>query len=208
MKALFHRFYRNHGKRIFDLLFCLVCLLFLALPFIIVCLLILIYIGKPVFFIQSRPGKNGRIFKIVKFRTMNNKTDKNGNLLPDSERMTAFGNFIRRNSLDELPQLVNVINGDLSLVGPRPLIPEYLPLYSKEQARRHDVKPGITGWAQVNGRNAISWKEKFELDIWYVDHISLILDLKILLLTLLTVIKRAGINKEGQATTVAFNGNN
>jgi undecaprenyl phosphate N,N'-diacetylbacillosamine 1-phosphate transferase len=208
MKVLFHRFYRNHGKRIFDLLLCLVCLLFLAVPFIIVCLLILIYIGKPVFFIQSRPGKNGRIFKIVKFRTMNNKTDKKGNLLPDSDRMTAFGNFIRRNSLDELPQLVNVINGDLSLVGPRPLIPEYLPLYSKEQARRHDVKPGITGWAQVNGRNAISWKEKFELDIWYVDHISFILDLKILLLTLLTVIKRAGINKEGQATTVAFNGNN
>jgi Sugar transferases involved in lipopolysaccharide synthesis len=139
---------------------------------------------------------------------MNDKTDKSGHLLPDVDRMTSVGNFIRRNSLDELPQFINVLKGDLSLVGPRPLIPEYLPLYSKEQSRRHNVKPGITGWAQVNGRNDISWGTKFKLDVWYVDHISFKLDLKILFLTLLSVINRKGINKNGQATTVAFNGNN
>jgi lipopolysaccharide/colanic/teichoic acid biosynthesis glycosyltransferase len=139
---------------------------------------------------------------------MNDKKDKDGKLLPDSERITKFGKFIRETSLDELPQLINVVINDISLVGPRPLIPEYLPLYSKEQARRHDVKPGITGWAQINGRNNITWKQKLELDVWYVDHISFILDLKILFLTLLKVLKREGVSKEGQATTVAFNGNN
>lgn len=139
---------------------------------------------------------------------MNDKTDRDGHLLSDSDRLTSFGKFLRNNSLDELPQLLNVIKGDLSLVGPRPLIPEYLPLYSKEQARRHEVKPGITGWAQINGRNDITWKQKLEFDVWYVDHISPKLDLKILFLTLQKAIKHEGINKEGQATTVAFNGNN
>lgn len=164
--------------------------------------------GAGVVFTQTRPGKNGRLFKVMKFKTMTDERDENGNLLPDAQRLTKTGKFIRSTSLDELPQLFNVLKGDMALIGPRPLLPQYLPLYSKEQARRHDVRPGITGWAQVHGRNAISWKKKFELDVWYVDHCSFWLDLKIILLTVKMVVVREGITKEGQATTEFFNGNN
>lgn len=164
--------------------------------------------GAGVVFTQTRPGKNGRLFKVMKFKTMTDERDENGNLLPDAQRLTKTGKFIRSTSLDELPQLFNVLKGDMALIGPRPLLPQYLPLYSKEQARRHDVRPGITGWAQVHGRNAISWKKKFELDVWYVDHCSFWLDLKIILLTVKKVVVREGIIKEGQATTEFFNGNN
>lgn len=164
--------------------------------------------GAGVVFTQTRPGKNGRLFKVMKFKTMTDERDENGNLLPDAQRLTKTGKFIRSTSLDELPQLFNVLKGDMALIGPRPLLPQYLPLYSKEQARRHDVRPGITGWAQVHGRNAISWKKKFELDVWYVDHCSFWLDLKIILLTVKKVVVREGITKEGQTTTEFFNGNN
>lgn len=164
--------------------------------------------GAGVVFTQTRPGKNGRLFKVMKFKTMTDERDESGNLLPDARRLTKTGKFIRSTSLDELPQLFNVLKGDMALIGPRPLLPQYLPLYSKEQARRHDVRPGITGWAQVHGRNAISWKKKFELDVWYVDHCSFWLDLKIILLTVKKVVVREGITKEGQATTEFFNGNN
>ena len=163
--------------------------------------------GKP-FFYQLRPGKNGKIFKIIKFKTMNDKRDSNGNLLPDAKRLTKIGLFVRKTSLDEIPQLLNVIKGDMSLVGPRPLLPEYLALYSETQRRRHEIKPGITGWAQVNGRNAISWTKKFEYDVWYVDHISFLLDLKIILLTIKKVFIREGISQEGHATVENFNGKN
>jgi len=161
--------------------------------------------GKPIFF-QPRPGQYGRIFKVIKFKTMNEKCDNHGHLLPDSQRLTALGKFIRKTSLDEIPQLINVLKGEMSLVGPRPLLVEYLPLYNKEQSRRHDVKPGITGWAQVNGRNAISWEQKFELDVWYVDHISLSMDLKIFWLTICKVFKSEGIAQAGQATMKRFAG--
>ncbi|WP_120489118.1 sugar transferase [Bergeyella cardium] len=163
--------------------------------------------GKP-FFYQLRPGKDGKIFKIIKFKTMNDKRDSNGNLLPDAKRLTKIGLFVRKTSLDEIPQLLNVIKGDMSLVGPRPLLPEYLALYSETQRRRHEIKPGITGWAQVNGRNAISWTKKFELDVWYVDHISFLLDVKIILLTIKKVFIREGISQEGHATVENFNGKN
>ena len=163
--------------------------------------------GKP-FFYQLRPGKDGKIFKIIKFKTMNDKRDSNGNLLPDAKRLTKIGSFVRKTSLDEIPQLLNVIKGDMSLVGPRPLLPEYLSLYSETQRRRHEIKPGITGWAQVNGRNAISWTKKFELDVWYVDHISFLLDLKIILLTIKKVFIREGISQEGHATVENFNEKN
>ena len=163
--------------------------------------------GKP-FFYQLRPGKDGKIFKIIKFKTMNDKRDSNGNLLPDAKRLTKIGSFVRKTSLDEIPQLLNVIKGDMSLVGPRPLLPEYLSLYSETQRRRHEIKPGITGWAQVNGRNAISWTKKFELDVWYVDHISFLLDVKIILLTIKKVFIREGISQEGHATVENFNGKN
>jgi len=162
--------------------------------------------GKP-FFFQLRPGLNGSIFKIIKFKTMNDKKDLAGNLLSDAERLTKMGSFVRKTSLDEIPQLLNVIKGDMSLIGPRPLLPEYLPLYNVVQQKRHAVTPGITGWAQVNGRNAISWKQKFEYDVWYVDHISLFLDLKILFLTVKKVLVREGINTENTATTERFYGN-
>lgn len=161
--------------------------------------------GKP-FFYQRRPGKNGRIFTIIKFRTMNDKRDGDGNLLPDSKRLTAVGKIVRKTSLDEIPQLINVLKGDMSFIGPRPLLPEYLALYTAEQRRRHEVKPGISGWAQVNGRNAISWEQKFKYDVWYVDHQSFILDLKILFLTLKKVVVSEGISSEGQVTTEAFKG--
>lgn len=162
--------------------------------------------GKP-FFFQLRPGKHGRIFKIVKFKTMNDRKDAAGNLLPDAERITPLGAFVRKTSLDELPQLFNVLKGDMSLVGPRPLLPSYLPLYNDFQRRRNDVKPGITGWAQVNGRNAISWEKKFEYDVWYVDHLSFILDLKIILLTVKKVFISEGITQEGHVSSEEFKGN-
>jgi lipopolysaccharide/colanic/teichoic acid biosynthesis glycosyltransferase len=164
-------------------------------------------LGSPVFFRQTRPGKDGKPFQMVKFRTMLDAVDTQGNSLPDSERMTAFGHFLRSTSLDELPGLWNVLNGEMSLVGPRPLLMEYLPLYSKEQYRRHDVRPGVTGWAQVNGRNAISWESKFKLDVWYVDNRSLWLDVKILFLTVKKVLIRDGISGEGEATMSKFIGN-
>lgn len=173
--------------------------------FIITVLLAVANSGKP-FFIQPRPGKNGRIFKLIKFKTMNDKRDASGNLLPDADRLTAVGKFIRKTSLDEIPQLLNVIKGDMSLVGPRPLLVEYLPLYSDRQKRRHEVRPGITGWAQVNGRNAISWEQKFEYDVWYVDHVSFKLDLKILWMTVMKVFKREGISASGEATMSKFQG--
>ena len=163
-------------------------------------------LGSPVFFRQTRPGKDGRLFQMVKFRTMLDALDKHGDPLPDDRRVTPFGNFLRSTSLDELPELWNVLRGDMSLVGPRPLLMEYLPLYSKEQYRRHQVRPGVTGWAQVNGRNAISWEEKFKLDVWYVDNRSFWLDLKILSLTVKKVLVRDGISGEGEATMSKFTG--
>lgn len=164
--------------------------------------------GAGTFFFQERPGKNGRIFKVVKFKTMTDERDASGNLLPDVDRLTKVGRFVRSTSIDELPQLWNVLKGDMSLIGPRPLLPQYLPLYSPEQARRHEVRPGITGWAQCHGRNAISWKKKFELDVWYVDHISFLTDCKVVLTTLKKVIARDDINSATAATMEMFNGNN
>ena len=161
-----------------------------------------------VFFIQERPGKDAKIFKVIKFKTMTDERDAEGNLLPDSQRLTKVGKFVRSTSIDELPQLINVLKGDMALIGPRPLLPQYLPLYSLEQARRHEVRPGISGWAQCHGRNAISWTEKFKLDVWYVDHVSLWTDIKVIWLTIAKVLKRADINEEGQATMEAFNGHN
>ncbi|MCG8236938.1 sugar transferase [Tenacibaculum finnmarkense] len=200
--------YKNILKRIIDFIIAFVGLICLSPIFIIVLLLLSIYNnGKP-FFFQKRPGKNQEIFKVIKFKTMNDKKDSDGNLLADAERLTKFGNFVRKTSLDEIPQLLNVLKGDMSLIGPRPLLIEYLPLYSNEQQRRHDVKPGITGLAQINGRNAISWKKKFEYDVQYVDNISFISDVKIFFKTFLKVFKSEGINKEGEVTTTAFNGKN
>lgn len=164
--------------------------------------------GAGVFFFQERPGKGGKIFKMVKFKTMTDERDANGNLLPDEDRLTKVGRLVRSTSIDELPQFWNVFKGDMSLIGPRPLLVQYLPLYSPEQARRHEVRPGITGWAQCHGRNAISWQKKFELDVWYVDHISFITDCKVILTTIQKVIKRANISEEGHATMEFFNGNN
>ena len=164
--------------------------------------------GAGAFFTQERPGKGGKIFKVIKFKTMTDERDADGNLLPDADRLTNVGRFVRSTSIDELPQLINVLKGDMALIGPRPLLVQYLPLYSKEQARRHDVRPGITGWAQVNGRNAISWTKKFELDVWYVDHCSFWLDVKIINLTIKKVFVREGISQEGQATMEFFTGNN
>ena len=164
--------------------------------------------GAGAFFTQERPGKDGKIFRVIKFKTMTDERDTDGNLLPDAQRLTKVGRFVRSTSIDELPQLINVLKGDMALIGPRPLLPQYLSLYSKEQARRHEVCPGITGWAQVNGRNAISWTRKFELDVWYVDHCSLKLDVKIFFLTIKKVFMRDSISKEGQATTIPFDGYN
>ena len=164
--------------------------------------------GAGAFFTQDRPGKDGKIFKVIKYKTMTDERDAEGNLLPDAERLTKVGRFVRSTSIDELPQLINVLKGDMALIGPRPLLPKYLPLYNKEQARRHEVRPGITGWAQINGRNAIAWTKKFEYDVWYVDHCSFLLDLKIVFLTIKKVFIREGISQEGQATMKAFNGFN
>jgi len=163
---------------------------------------------EPVVFTQERPGKNGKIFKVIKFKTMTDEKDADGNLLPDAQRLTKVGKFVRSTSIDELPQLINVLKGDMALIGPRPLLPKYLPLYSPEQMRRHEVRPGISGWAQCHGRNAISWTEKFKLDVWYVDHVSLMTDLKVIWITVMKVLKRADINEAGQATMEAFNGFN
>lgn len=163
---------------------------------------------KPVFFTQERPGLHGKIFKVIKFKTMTDERDDDGNLLPDEQRLTKVGKFVRSTSIDELPQLINVFKGDMALIGPRPLLVQYLPLYSKEQARRHEVRPGISGWAQCHGRNAISWTEKFKLDVWYVDHVSLATDLKVIWITIMKVLKRDGISQEGNATMEAFNGSN
>lgn len=195
-------------KRIIDVFASSIGLLLLSPILVIVAILVKIKLGSPIFFTQNRVGKDGRIFKMIKFRTMLNATDKWGEPLPDEKRLTSFGKLLRSTSLDELPELINVLKGDMSLIGPRPLLVEYLPLYSKEQTRRHDVLPGITGWAQINGRNNISWKDKFNLDIWYVDNQSLIVDIKILLLTISKVIKRDDINQEGEATVEDFNGYN
>lgn len=164
--------------------------------------------GAGVFFLQERPGKGGKIFRVLKFKTMTDERDADGNLLPDERRLTKVGRFVRSTSIDELPQLINVLKGDMALIGPRPLLVQYLPLYNAEQARRHEVRPGITGWAQVNGRNAISWQKKFELDVWYVDHCSFGLDLKIIFKTMMKVLKRADISSQTAATMEAFNGNN
>lgn len=194
-------------KRSFDLFVALFLLLVTFPLMAVVGLFVRIFLGAPVVFSQPRPGYQGKPFNVYKFRSMTNATDKNGNLLPDEVRLTPFGHFLRRSSLDELPQLINVLKGDVSLVGPRPLLMEYLPLYSKEQMRRHDVRPGITGWAQINGRNAITWDEKFNLDIWYVDHQSFLLDLKILFLTFKKVVKKEGISAQGVVTMPRFMGN-
>ena len=193
-------------KRLFDLLITILGLLLLSPILLLLSCLVLIYHGWPVIFSQTRPGFRGRPFTIYKFRTMTNRRDEQGNLLPDAERLTRFGRFLRSTSLDELPELFNILQGEMSLVGPRPLLMQYLTRYTPEQARRHDVHPGITGWAQVNGRNALTWEDKFRLDVWYVDHWSLALDIKIMLLTAWKVVKREGISQEGQATAAEFMG--
>lgn len=196
-------------KRTFDFIL-VFCTLAIIWPIFLIITLWLYFAnrGAGVFFLQERPGKNGKIFKIIKFKTMTDERDEDGNLLPDERRLTKIGKFIRSTSIDELPQLINVLKGDMALIGPRPLLPQYLPLYSKEQARRHEVRPGITGWAQVNGRNAISWTKKFELDVWYVDHCSFLLDLKIIFLTIKKVFVREGISSDTSVTMEAFTGNN
>ena len=193
-------------KTLIDTFLSIVGLLILAPLFLILMILIRLNLGAPVFFVQPRGGYQGRVFNLIKFRSMSNARDKNGNLLPDSVRLTPFGQFLRKFSLDELPGLINVIKGDMSLVGPRPLLVEYLPLYNSTQKRRHEVKPGITGWAQINGRNAISWEEKFDLDVWYVTHHSLWLDLKILFLTVKKVLIKEGITQAGHASMTPFTG--
>lgn len=193
-------------KRLFDLLVIVISLPLLLLVLIVIMVFVRLKLGTPIFFWQIRPGLNTKPFKMIKFRTMTNKLDGDGNFLPDAVRLTSFGRFLRATSLDELPELWNVLKGDMSLVGPRPLLMEYLPLYSVEQARRHEVRPGITGWAQINGRNAISWEEKFEYDVWYVDNRSFWLDIKILFLTVRKVFFREGISQEGKATMSKFKG--
>lgn len=195
-------------KRIIDIIGSLAGLIILSPVFLVVGVLVYSKLGSPIFFTQERVGKDGKIFKMIKFRTMLDSTNKFGELLDDEERLTPFGKKLRSTSLDELPELINVLKGDMSLVGPRPLLVEYIPLYSKHQFRRHEVKPGITGWAQINGRNSIDWETKFDLDVEYVDKFNLIMDIKILFLTVLKVIKRDGINQEGNATMEKFTGTN
>lgn len=199
--------YKSFFKRCIDFIFSLFALVILSPILLIVtfCLFVANN-GKP-FFFQSRPGLKGKVFKIIKFKTMNDRKDESGNLLPDSERLTKVGSFVRKTSLDEIPQLINVFKGDMSLIGPRPLLIQYLELYNDFQKRRHDVRPGITGWAQVNGRNAISWSQKFSFDVWYVENVSLLLDIKIFFLTIKKVFVREGISADGHATIEAFKGN-
>ena len=218
--------YRHFFKRFFDFFISLVALIIIS-PILLVITIWLHFANKgkanvndndnlnwwqrwwkPVIFTQDRPGKDAKIFKVIKFKTMTDERDAEGNLLPDEARLTKVGKFVRSTSIDELPQLINVLKGDMALIGPRPLLVKYLPLYSAEQARRHEVRPGISGWAQCHGRNAISWTEKFKLDVWYVDHVSLWTDIKVIWITVLKVLKRADINEAGQATMEAFNGHN
>lgn len=194
-------------KRLMDIIGALSGLLVLGPVILLLAVLVRVKLGSPVLFRQARPGMSGSAFEMAKFRTMTDAKDASGELLPDADRLTGFGQFLRSSSLDELPELWNVLKGDMSLVGPRPLLMEYLPLYSERQARRHEVRPGITGWAQINGRNALSWEEKFELDVWYVENRTLWLDIKILFLTVWKVVKRDDINQDGVATMTRFNGN-
>lgn len=201
--------YKHFFKRIIDFFVSLIALICISWLLIIVAIwLFFANKGAGVFFTQERPGKDAKIFKVIKFKTMTDERDAEGNLLPDAQRLTKVGKFVRSTSIDELPQLINVLFGDMSLIGPRPLLPQYLPLYNKEQARRHEVRPGISGWAQCHGRNAISWTEKFKLDVWYVDHCTFVTDLKVIWITIKKVIKREGISSETSATMEAFNGNN
>lgn len=201
--------YQHCIKRTFDFILVL-CILAIIWPVLLFTTIWLYFAnrGDGAFFTQERPGKNGKMFNVVKFKTMTDERDEDGKLLPDEKRLTKVGIFVRSTSIDELPQLINVLKGDMSLIGPRPLLPQYLPLYSKEQARRHEVRPGITGWAQVNGRNAISWSKKFELDVWYVDNCSFLLDLKIIFLTVKKVFVREGISSDTSVTMEPFTGNN
>lgn len=198
--------YGNVIKRLMDFSLALAALVLLSVPFLLLALLLALANRGTPFFRQTRPGRGGRLFRIVKFKTMTDARDSRGELLPDEQRLTRAGALVRSLSLDELPQLFNVLAGQMSFIGPRPLLPEYLPLYTAEQARRHDVRPGITGWAQVNGRNAIGWERKFELDVWYVDHLSFLLDMRIIFLTLAKVVRRQGISAEGCATMEKFTG--
>lgn len=201
--------YKHFFKRFFDFWIALIALILIS-PILLVVTIWLHFANKGAgaFFLQERPGKDAKIFKVIKFKTMTDERDEKGELLPDELRLTKVGRFVRSTSIDELPQLFNVLKGDMALIGPRPLLVQYLPLYSKEQARRHEVRPGISGWAQCHGRNAISWTEKFKLDVWYVDHVSLWTDLKVIWITIQKVLKRADISEEGQATMEAFTGNN
>ncbi|TMM53801.1 sugar transferase [Maribacter algarum] len=199
--------YKLFFKRVIDILFSLGVLTILSPIFLVVFLLLSIANNGKAFFVQKRPGKNEDIFKIIKFKSMNDKKGIDGELLPDGDRITKVGQFVRKTSLDEIPQLLNVLKGDMSLIGPRPLLVSYLPLYSEEQSRRHNIRPGITGWAQVNGRNAISWEKKFEYDVWYVDNCSFLVDMKIFWMTFLKVIKRDGISSDTNATMETFTGN-
>ena len=207
--TIYCNMYKHFFKRIIDFCIAFVVLSVLLIPLVIITLW-LHFANKDAgaFFFQERPGKNGEIFKIVKFKTMTDECDINGNLLPDEVRLTKVGKFVRSTSIDELPQFWNVLVGDMSLIGPRPLLVQYLPLYSKEQARRHEVRPGISGWAQCHGRNSLSWTEKFALDVWYVDHCTLITDIKVIFITIKKVLVREGISQEGNATMGSFNGNN
>jgi len=200
--------YRKYFKRIIDIGLCLLALIILSPVLVLLSICGLVFMGGNPYFVQERPGKHGKIFKLIKFRTMSFKTDKNGVLLPDEERLNKYGKLLRATSLDELPELLNILKGDMSIVGPRPLLVQYLPLYSKEQNRRHDVRPGLTGWAQVNGRNAISWTKKFEFDVEYVDNISFWKDLYIMFLTVKYVLLREGINSDTAATMEDFDGTN
>lgn len=201
--------YKHSLKRVLDFVLVFIALLLIWPIFLIITIwLHFANRGAGAFFLQVRPGKDGKIFKVIKFKSMSDERDANGNLLPDEIRLTNIGKFVRSTSIDELPQLINVLKGDMSLIGPRPLLVQYLPLYSKEQARRHEVRPGITGWAQCNGRNAISWSRKFELDVWYVDHCSFWLDMKILFITMKKVFVREGISSDTSATMEPFTGNN
>ena len=201
--------YKNFFKRFFDFSISLMALLIIW-PILLIITIWLHFANKGAgaFFTQDRPGKDGKIFRVIKYKTMTDERDAEGNLLPDAERLTKVGKFVRSTSIDELPQLINVLKGDMALIGPRPLLPQYLPLYSKVQARRHEVRPGITGWAQVNGRNSISWAKKFELDVWYVDNCTLWTDIKVILLSVKKVLFREGINSATSATMEAFNGKN
>ena len=200
--------YKHFFKRLLDFSISLLVLLLISQILLVVTIwLHFANKGAGAFFMQERPGKDGKIFKVIKFKTMTDERDSEGNLLPDEVRLTEVGKIVRSLSIDELPQLINVVKGDMALIGPRPLLVQYLPLYSKEQARRHEVRPGISGWAQCHGRNSISWQEKFKLDVWYVDHVSLMTDLKVIYITIIKVLKRDGINEEGSATMEPFTGN-